>query len=522
MMDAKGPGRSTTATALGAVLMLTPVLAPAALAQEPREGGTIVYANNSGPGALDPQMSASLVELEVIHHMYEGLVTIDGSYSTAPLLAESIEESNEGRTFTFTLREGVKFHDGTDLTSEDVQATFERYARISPNASALEDVESYETPDPLTFVVNLKDTNAVFIDVLKTPVYPFVILPAEQRDAEPREIEAIGSGPFQLGEWVRDSHLVIEKFDDYVPDDRPGPDGYAGHKTVYVDAVRYNFVPEANARVAAIQTGEADITTDIPDELMGRFDGQDEITTLTVFPFCQQYLIVHSQQAPTDDALVREAIRTAVDVDEIIAVNGGTARRNHSMVYPDGTYYGGEVTDGRYDQGDPAAAEALLQEAGYDGGEIVLQTNTNYDYMQNAILVVAEQLEAAGMTVRIDITDWTTNASNLQEGTGGWNVSTTSFCSNPLLGPQQWQTMIYNFPHVEDDQVLDDAYAKFYASLDLADRKDAWLTIEQRVLDQAYMIKVADRGSNRAYNSDRLQGFRPYYLNHFWDVWLAE
>ena len=509
---------STSALTLGTAAVLA--FAPAASVQA--EGGTIVYANNSGPGALDPQMSASLVELEVIHHMYEGLVTIDGNYKTAPLIAESIEESNEGKTFTFKLREGIKFHDGSDLTSEDVKATFERYARISPNASALSDVASYETPDPLTFVINLNETNAVFIDVLKTPVYPFVILPAEQADAEPRALETIGSGPFKLGEWVKDSHLVIEKFDDYVADPRPGPDGYAGHKEVLVDAVRYNFVPEANARVAAMQTGEADITTDIPDELMARMANDEDIETFTVFPFCQQYLIVHSQQAPTDNEKVRQAIRTAVDVDQIIAVNGGSDRKNHSMVYPEGEYYGGEVTDGRYDQGDPEAAKALLEEGGYDGEEIVLQSNTNYDYMQNAILVLAEQLKAAGMNVRIDITDWTTNASNMQTGSGGWNVSTTSFCSNPLLGPQQWQTMIYNFPHVEGDEVLDDAYAAFYSSLDLADRKDAWLTIEQRVLDEAYMIKVADRGSNRAINTARLEGFRPYYLNHFWDVSIAE
>lgn len=467
-------------------------------------------------------MSASLVELEVIHHLYEGLVTIDENYETAPLLAQSIDVSDDGKTFAFRLRPGVKFHDGSDLTSEDVRATFERYARISPNANALADVAGYETPDDLTFIVKLNGTNAVFVDVLKTPVYPFVILPAEHKDVEPRMIEPVGSGPFRLGEWVRDSHLVIERFDGYVADDRPGPNGYAGHKTAYLDGVRYNFMPEANSRVAAIQTGEAHVTTSIPTDLLARLEGQPGIVTLNVFPFCQQYIIVHSQQTPTDNPMIREAIRTATGVEDMIAVQGGAPRKNHSMVYPEGVYYGGDVTAGRYDQNDPEAAKALLDGAGYGGEEIVLQSNSNYDYMRDSILVLAEQLEDAGMNVRIDITDWTTNASNLQQGTGGWNVSTTSFCSNPLLGPQQWQTMIYNFPHVEGDQVLDDAYAKFYASLDLEDRKDAWLTIEQQVLDQAYMIKVADRPDGRAYNSDKVKNFRKYYINHFWDVWLAQ
>ena len=517
MKTPKRLGFSLVAALTAAVIAGAP-----ALAEEPRMGGTLIYANNAGPGALDPQMSASLVELEVIHHMYEGLVTIDGIYDTAEMLAESVEIENDGRRFIFRLRQGVKFHDGSELTSEDVLATFERYARISPNAGALATVESYETPDPYTFIVNLTETNAVFVDVLKTPVYPFVILPASHADVEPRQIDPIGTGPFRLREWVRDSHLVIERFDDYVADSRPGPDGYAGEKTVFLDAVRYNFVPEANARVAAMLTGEADVTTSIPGDLLGRFDGQSAVEVISVFPFCQQYLIVHSQQPPTDNPLIRQAIRTVVNVDDLIAVTGNVARRNHSMVYPDGVYYGGEITMGRYDESDIARAQALLVEAGYAGEEIVLQSNTSYDYMRDSILVLGEWLTEAGMNVRVDITDWTTNASNMQQGTGGWNVSTTGFCSNPLLGPQQWQTMIYNFPHVQDDDVLDAAYEKFYTSLDFSDRREAWLTIEQQVLDQAYMIKVADRPSIRAVNTERVRGFRPYYMSHFWNVWLAQ
>jgi len=504
---------------LSAAFLATASFTPA-LADYPKTGGTILYANNSGPGQLDPQMAASLVELEVIAHLFEPLVSMDNNYDAQPMLAESYEISDDGKTFTFHLREGVKFHNGDEMTSDDVKATFERYAEVSPGKGALADVKEFRTPDPYTFVIELNNLDAVFIDRLKTPVYPFSILPASQRNAPPREIEVIGTGPFKLGEWVKDSHLVIEKNPDYVArEDSDGPDGYVGKKTVYVDAVRYNFLPEANARVAAMQTGEADITTALPLDLSKRLEGAEGVTPITVFPYCQQYLIVHSGQAPTDNRKIRQAIRMATGVEDLIIASGEAAKENFSMVYPGGAYFIGEPNAKWYNQADPEGAKALLKEAGYNGEEILLQSNTNYAYMRDSILVLAEQLKMAGMNVKVDITDWTTNASNLQSGNGGWNVSTTSFCSNPILGPQQWETMIYNFPHIENNKVLDDAYAKFYSSLDLADRVAAWKDIEAEVLEGAYMIKVSDRGSNRAV-ADDLKGFREFNINLFWDMWL--
>ena len=505
---------------LSATVMATAAFAPAAFAQDPKEGGQIIYANNSGPGQLDPQMAASLVELEVLAHVMEGLVSMDENYSSQPMLAESYEISDDGKTFTFKLREGVKFSNGQEMTSEDVKATYERYAEISPGKGTLADVKEYRTPDPYTFVIELNNLNAVFIDQLKTPVYPLYIMPASQRNAPARETEVIGTGPFKLGEWVKDSHLVIEKNPEYVArDDMGGPSGYVGKKTVYVDSVRYNFLPEANARVAAMQTGEADITTALPLDLAKRLEGTDGVEPVTVFPYCQQYLIVHSSNAPTDNRLIREAIRTATDVDDLILASGEAANKNFSMVYPGGDYFVGDDNGAWYDQGDPEAAKKLLDEAGYNGETITLQTNSNYDYMRDSIIVLGEQLKAAGMNVKLDVTDWTTNASNLQSGNGGWNVSTTSFCSNPILGPQQWETMIYNFPHIEGNDKLDGAFAKFYSSLELPDRVAAWKDIEAEVLEGAYMIKVSDRGSNRAL-SDDLKGFRPYNINIFWDMWL--
>jgi peptide/nickel transport system substrate-binding protein len=484
-----------------------------------KKGGTLNYANASGPGTLDPYVSSSLVELEVIHHIFESLIAMDGHYNAKPMIASKVDASADAKTYTFTLRRGIKFHNGKELTSADVLASFERYRKVSPNAVALADVEAMEAPRPDTFVVKLSKPNAIFLDVLKGPVYPFVILPAEQKDKPARGIDVIGTGPFMLGEWVKDSHLVLKRFDGYVANESsPGPDGFAGRRTAYLDAVKYRFIPEANGRVAAVQAGDVDVVADVPPDLAKRLEGRADITPVKIFPFCMQVFVLNTQQGLTKNPLVRQAIDAVVDVDEITGAMGRVSQRNHSLVYSTSPYYQGDAMKPFYDQKNPAKARALLKQAGYKGEQIVLQTNSNNAHHRDAILVLSEQMKAAGMNVKVDVVDWTTNASNMQRGTGTWNVSTTGFCSNPLLGPQAWRQVLYTFTQLKTDPVMDPAYDRLYLSSDLKVRQEAWGQIEKRVLDQAYMIKIADIGSLRAVNSKKVEGFGAYYLPVFWNV----
>ena len=492
-------------TAAVAAMLGAVVLAPMqvqAQGQAQKKGGQLRYAYASGPGTLDPYVSSSAVELEVIHHLYDSFITVGENYETRPMIAASYEIADSAKTFTFKVRKGVKFHDGSLLTSADVLASFERYRKISPNAVIFSDVASATAPDPETFIVKLNKTNSVFVDILKSPVYPFVILPASQKDKPARGADVIGTGPFKLGEWVKDSHLVLERFDSYSANERyKGVDGYAGRRTAFLDSVRYRFIPEANARVAALQSGDVDVVASIPPELAKRFASDPNIETQTVFPYCMQVFVVNSAQGPTANPKIRQAINAVVDVEEIATATGAVSKKNHSLVYAASPYYQGDKMKVFYDQKSPDKAKKLLAEAGYKGEPITLQTTSNYPNFRTAILVLSELMKSAGMNVKVDVVDWTTNASNMQRGTGTWNVSTTSFCSNPLLGPQQWRTM-------------------FYTSLDDVGRRTAWDTIEKQVLEQSYMIKIMDVGTINAINKKRVENFGTFYLPRFWNVSL--
>lgn len=506
-------GRAGLACAALAVAVAQPAAAQ-------QRGGSATYATSAVVGTLDPHVAGSLVDLEPIHHIFETLVAMDERHNARPMLAASVTISDQARRYRFVLRRGVRFHTGEVMSSADVLASFERYAQVSPNAALLEDVAGYDVPDASTFVVRLKSPNAMFLEMLKTSTYPLAILPADQKGRAAQEVDPVGTGPFRLEGWEKNRHLVLRRNETYAADrSSPGPDGLAGRKTAWLDSLRIDFVPDPSERVAALLTGQVDAVANLQPEALGRLAGNADIVVQRVFPFCQLVFVTHSGHGPTAQALVRQAIRAVVNVDEIIAATGQPARRNPSLTYPGSLYHTEETAAAFYDRRDPAEARTLLQRAGYQGEKIVLQTNSTFSYMRDAILLLAGQMREAGMNPEVQVVDWLTNSANLRRGTGNWNVTSTAFCTQPLLGPQQWRRQIAAYPHIRDRAGLDEAYGRMFAAPEFAPRQAAWQGIELELLDQAYFVKVADIAAVRAHRA-RMQGMAPYFFRRFWNTWV--
>lgn len=511
---------------LRSLLPVAPVLvlalAGAALAQ--KKGGDLVVAQTAGTSTLDPHFTASAAARNMMLGMYETLVTIDENASPIPLLAARWEVLDNGLTYRFELRKGVRFHNGKEMTSADVKASLERFGRISPEKQTMASVAAIETPDRHTVVFRMKQVDTSFIDRLASPASPTTIIPSEEAAKEVNKTANISTGPYQFVEWIPDSHVKLKRFDGYVPSPAPADrDGLGGRKVANFDTITIRIVKEASARVAALESGQVHFAEDVPIPAAKRLEGNPKVRVVDLMPWAQPLALVNTSLPPTNNPKLRQAIQAALDLDEIMAAaTDGLYQLNHGWVYPNSQYFLPEAGKALYNQKDAGKAKALLAEAGYKGEPLTVITNKDYQFMFKSAVVMAEQLKAVGITVKLDVLDWPTMAAKANTAEG-WNLATSGFAIQPFVGPYSFLKLFWGPTHVgrvASDPVLDQGWTRFNTSLRQADRKEAWGQIQQRMAEQVYILKFGDSGMKLGL-ARNVVGFKPYQGAHrFWNVWF--
>lgn len=337
------------------------------------KGGSAVVAQQSAPPTLDAMVTAAQAARNITMNIFETLVTRDENGVPIPDLAEKYDVSPDARSYTFHLRKGVKFHNGKEMTSADVAASLKRFGRIGGRAY-LRDVQSIEATDPQTVVVTFAEPLANFIDQLSSIGAPAVIIPEEEAGKELGKIEVIGTGPYQLVEFLPDSHVTLERFEDYVPNPNfQERSGLGGKKTAYLDTVTFRFMPEAGARAAALETGEVQVVESLATPTARRLAESGTVVAYEVLPWAVQYIWMNASDGPTKNVKVRKAIQAVLDPEEIMAIStDGSYKLSWNWLYPTSPYYAGDVGKALYNQKNPELAKQLLQEGGYNGEEIVI------------------------------------------------------------------------------------------------------------------------------------------------------
>jgi peptide/nickel transport system substrate-binding protein len=487
-----------------------------------KKGGDAVIAQPAGTNTLDPHFTASAAARNMMLGMYETLMAIDENTAPIPHLAEKVDVAEDGLTYRFTLRKGVKFHTGKEMTSADVKASLERFGQLSPEKTTMAAVESIDTPDPYTVVFKMKALDTSFLDRLASPASPTTIIPTEEASKPVNRTAMVSTGPYQYVEWQPDTHLKLKRFDGYTAGPGKPADGLGGKKTAYFDTVTIRVIREASARVAALEAGQVHYIEDAPVLAAQRLAGNAKLKVVDLLPAAQPVMLINSVQAPTNNVKLRQAMQAAVDMKEIMtAATDGNYKLNHSFVYPNNPYFN-DAGKKYYNVGDMKKAKQLLAESGYKGEPITMLTNKDYQYMYKSALVMSEQLKDLGVNIKLEVLDWPTMA-DLSRKREGWNMAASGLAIQPFVGPYSFMKLFWGSTHIafaDKDPVLDEAWTKFNKSLKLSDRKDAWTQIEARMAEQVYVMKLGDSGNKLAMVRN-LAGFKPYAgAVRMWDVWF--
>ena len=504
----------------------------AATAAEPlkcgRTGGDFTYGLEANVAGLDMQANAAASVRDIAMNTYETLVTRDDNMKPLLQLAASVDASPDNRVFTFKLRQGVHFHNGKLMTSADVRGSFERYARVGIDRSILAPVDHFDTPDASTFVISLKEPRPTFIESMSSITVPIIIFPEENKDAPPQQLPSVGTGPFQMVQFIADSYVKLKRFDGYSPDTRyTDADGFGGYKVACLDTVTFRMVPEGGARVAGLETGELQAVQDVPTIMQKRIGANKDIKLVKLENFWLNVMYGNWSAPPTDNVKFRQAVLAALDFDEVMeAASDGDFKHNPSFQYP-GTNYYTEAGKALLDQHNPDKAKALLKESGYHGEKVVLLTNKDYPALYNSGLVVSQQLKAVGINAELLVLDWPTALQKSMKGTPDWNFFFTGWITYVAQGgmqtlrPMAEPNPVYTPPDGKTDPAFMQAFNTVSNGATLAERQAAFATAQQIALDDVMVIPMGVTPKVQGVRAN-VEHYRPFYNPRMYNVWVVK
>ena len=515
-----------------ALLTCTALLSPAALAAQEDET-TITAVMHSGLRVLDPVITTAHITRNHGYMIYDVLTAVDENFAPQPQMA-SWEISDDGLIYTFTLRDGLTFHDGAPVTGADVVASLNRWGKKDSGGQLIFDVTaSLEAPDDKTVVWTLSKPFAPLLDVIsKQSAVPPFIMPARVAETSSDETitEYIGSGPFVFNEaeYEPGVNVTYEKFDDYVPRDEPAS-WMAGGKVVNVDKVVWTTMPDALTALNALSAGEIDYLEQVQIDLMPIISGNPDVTVEKRDEL--GYVTIGRPNhllPPFDNKLIRQAAMVALDQESMLAtMQGDPAYYNVcGAIFGCSTPLGDESGSEDLTTGaNIEKAKALLEEAGYDGTPIVLMAPTDVISLINQPVVAAQALREAGFEVDMQSMDWQSvvqrRAQQSPVAEGGWNMFFTNWMvpevSDPLInvmvngrGDDAW----FGWP---TDPEIEQLRADFVAAPDAAAQKEVAVKIQEHVMDNVNYIMMGEYIIPQA-RRNTIQNMIPSPVPVFWNM----
>lgn len=397
---------------------------------------------------LDPITTTAYITRNHGYMVYDTLFATDANFHVQPQMVGKWGISKNKLTYSFTLRDGLKFHDGQPVRPADCIASIERWSkRDSLGQRLAQSTESWMAVNDKTFRLKLKKPFPLTLDALgkASSNVPF-IMPERIARTDPFQniTETIGSGPFKFvkDEWVPGSKVVYVRNTDYVPRKEP-PSWAAGGKVAKVDRVEWIYIPDSATAAAALNAGEADWWEQLPPDLIPLLRKNKDLRVENIDPLGSLSLMrFNFLQPPFNNQKLREALLYVVDQKDYVLGIGGSETNGHPCYsfYTCGTPLASEIgAEPLKGKRDFDKARRLIQESGYKGEKIVIISATDQPIVHAQSLITAELLRKLGLNVELQASDWgtliTRRASKEPVEKGGWSIFHTWFVGPDMLSP---------------------------------------------------------------------------------------
>ena len=439
--------RPTIASALSVLALSVALTSQAVTSQAIAKGKTITAVMHSDLRIIDPGFTTAYITRDHGYMVYDTLLATDSNFKVQPQMADW-KVSDDKLTYTFTLRDGLKWHDGTPVTAEDCVASLKRWGRNDTMGQKLMDFTASIDPiDAKSFALKLKEPYGLVLESIGKPssYTPFMMPKRLAETPAGQQIkEQVGSGPFKFvqAEFQPGVKAVYEKNADYVPRKEP-PSWTAGGKVVKVDRVEWITMPDAQTAVNALQSGDIDFMENPSFDLLPLVKANEDIKIDILNKLGFQTLgRMNFLHPPFDNVKVRRAALLAMNQKDVLDALVGNSEyyKICGAFFVCGTPLATEEGAGTLTKGGGmAAAKKALAESGYDGTPVVIMAPGDVVTLKAQPIVAAQLLRDAGFKVDLQATDWQTvvarRASQKPPKEGGWNMFFTNWVGADVMNP---------------------------------------------------------------------------------------
>lgn len=491
---------------------------------------------------LDPIFTTAQIAVNHAYMIYDTLFAMDDNLQPQPQMVGDYSISDDGLTYKFTLRDGLKWHDGGEVTAADCVASIRRWAETRTEGGLmLERTASLEADDDRSFTLQLSEPFGMVLLALANPVLPCVIMKESDAltPAHEQVHATIGSGPFIFveDEWDPGHKVVYRANPDYVPRDEPA-NGLAGGKIANVERVEWIYIPDPGTAMQAIQVGEVDMLEFPSHDILPQLASDPNIEVKVIDPVGYQGMLrMNTLVHPFDSPKARQAVLHLVQCrqQDYLSAMIGVPEYEKLCLSPFVCGSPSESTVGleQFDDDDPfETARQMFEEAGYDGRPVVLMDATDQNVMHLMILVAADHLRRAGINVELQAQDWSTLTSRRpikagpDEDRGGWHIFPTWWpgftMQNPITNVplettcdgENW----YGWPCDEELEALRVSYA---TALTDEERRQIIDDLQARFFETVPYVHVGQFFRPVAYRTDRITGVVGQQSPVFWNIDLV-